>query len=151
VRWTGFVGRGIKKNRGGGLMILRPCLVALAVILLTGVAQAIAAECPVKSNQMEDIIAALNGATDCDSAMKLFEACEYGTSGDTQFGAAVEKKCEAAFLTQLKPGAKRTYQRELAACDRKYRNKPGTMNISFTAFCRAEVAQRHSHQGRNVR
>jgi hypothetical protein len=31
-------------------------------------------------------------------------------------------------------------------CDRKYQNEEGTMYRSFTAFCRAEVAQRFSRQ-----
>jgi len=34
----------------------------------------------------------------------------------------------------------------MRACDRKYRNESGTMYLSFTAFCRAEVAQRYSRQ-----
>ena len=42
--------------------------------------------------------------------------------------------------------AKLSYQRELRVCDRKYRNKSGTMYISATAFCRAEVAQRYSRR-----
>ena len=41
---------------------------------------------------------------------------------------------------------KQAYQREMRVCDRKYRNKSGTMYLSFTAFCRAEVAQRHSQR-----
>jgi hypothetical protein len=67
-------------------------------------------------------------------------------SGDLQFGAVVEKKCEADFLDHLKAPQKLTYQRELRVCDRKYRNESGTMYISFAAFCRAEVAQRYSRQ-----
>jgi hypothetical protein len=31
-------------------------------------------------------------------------------------------------------------------CDRKYQNEEGTMYRSFTAFCRAELAQRFSRQ-----
>jgi hypothetical protein len=34
----------------------------------------------------------------------------------------------------------------MRVCDRKYRNQSGTMYLSFTAFCRAEVAQRYSRQ-----
>ena len=41
---------------------------------------------------------------------------------------------------------KKAYQREMQVCDRKYRNESGTMYISFTAFCRAEVAQRYSQK-----
>ncbi|UPK35745.1 hypothetical protein IVB18_48805 [Bradyrhizobium sp. 186] len=124
-------------------MRLRSCLAGLALVLLGGVAHA-AEECPAKSTSMDDIVAVLNAAPGCDRAMKLFEACAYGASGDVQFGEVVEKKCEADFLRPLKPPQKLSYQRELRACDRKYRNKSGTMYLSATAFCRAEVAQRYS-------
>lgn len=126
-------------------MRLRSCLAGLALVLWGGAAHA-AEECPAKSTSMEDIVAVLNAAPSCDRAMKLFEACAYGASGDVQFGEAVEKKCEADFGGQLKPPQKLSYQRALGACDRKYRNKSGTMYISATAFCRAEVAQRYSQR-----
>jgi hypothetical protein len=127
-------------------MRLRSCLAGLALVLLGGAAQAATEECPAKSTSMDDIIAVLNAVPSCDRAMKLFEACEYGTSGDVRFGQVVEKKCEADFLGHLKPLQKPSYQRELRVCDRKYRNKSGTMYLSFTAFCRAEVAQRYSRR-----
>jgi hypothetical protein len=101
---------------------------------------------PTKTSQMDDVIAVLNEAPSCDRAMKLFEACEYGASGDVQFGAIVEKKCEADFLSRLKAPQKQAYQRAMRVCDRKYRNESGTMYVSFTAFCRADVAQRYSRQ-----
>jgi hypothetical protein len=130
-------------------MRLRSCLAGLALVLLQsflGGAAYAAEECPAKSSSMDDIIAVLNAAPNCDRAMKLFEACAYGASGDVQFGEAVEKTCEADFLKDLKPAQKPGYQRELQACDRKYRNKSGTMYLSATAFCRAEVAQRYSRR-----
>jgi hypothetical protein len=95
---------------------------------------------------MDDIITALNKTSGCDAAMKVFAACEHGASGDVDFGAVVEKKCEADFLVRLKASEKLSYQREMRVCDRKHRNESGTMYLSFTAFCRAEVAQRYSHR-----
>ncbi|WP_311976924.1 hypothetical protein [Bradyrhizobium diversitatis] len=129
-------------------MLSRSCLVGLALLVLEGALRgaAYAEECPAKSTSMDDVIAVLNAAPGCGPAMKLFEACAYGASGDAQFGEVVEKKCEADFVGQQKPPQKLSYQRELQACDRKYRNKSGTMYISATAFCRAEVAQRYSQQ-----
>jgi hypothetical protein len=118
---------------------------ALAVVLALSAGDASAADCPAKSTSMDDIVAALNASPGCDAAMKVFEACEYGASGDVDLGAVVEKKCEADFLARLKVSEKLSYQRQLRVCDRKYRNQSGTMYLSFTAFCRAEVAQRHSH------
>jgi hypothetical protein len=99
---------------------------------------------------MDDVIAALNEAPNCDRAMKVFEACEYGTSGDIRFGAVVEKKCERDFLPRLTEPQKHPYQREMRACDRKYRNEEGTIYRSFTAFCRAEVAQRYRQKARKL-
>ena len=99
---------------------------------------------------MDDIIASLKAAKGCDAAMKVFEACEYGASGDVQFGEVVEKKCEADFLGKADAAKKQAYKRELGVCDRKYRNQSGTMYISFTAFCRAEVAQRYSQAVRKA-
>lgn len=124
---------------------------AASAALLVSVASAFAEGCPAKSTHMDDIIAALNEAPSCDRAMKVFEACEYSASGDVQFGAVVEKKCEADFLKRLKPPQTRTYQRELRACDRKYEHQSGTMYLSFAAFCRAEVAQRYAQQALKAR
>jgi hypothetical protein len=126
-------------------MQFRNGLAVLAVALVLA-ASARAEDCPAKSTQMDDIIAALNAARSCDAAMKVFQACEYGASGDVQFGEVVEKKCESDFLAKLQAKQKAAYQREMGVCDRKYRNQSGTMYISFTAFCRAKVAQRHSRQ-----
>jgi hypothetical protein len=102
--------------------------------------------CPVKSTMMDDIIAVLDQAPGCERARKMFEACEYGTSGDVQFGAIVEQKCEGDFLARLKDPEKQLYQREMRVCDRKYRNESGTVYRSFTAFCRADVARRYSRR-----
>jgi hypothetical protein len=80
--------------------------------------------------------------------MKVFEACEYGASGDVQLGAAVEEKCEAEFLSRLKTSQKQAHQRQPRVRNRKYQNQSGTMYLSFTAFCRAEVAQKFAHKQR---
>jgi len=107
-------------------------------------------KCPAKSTLFDDIIASLNEAKGCDAAMKVFGACEYTASSDLQFGEVVEKKCEADFLDKANASKKQAYQRELGACDRKYRNESGTMYRSFTAFCRAEIARRYSRQARKI-
>jgi hypothetical protein len=124
----------------------KPCLALLAVALSLATQPANAADCPAKSSMMDDIIAALDDASGCDRAIKIFQACEYGTSGDIRFGAVVEKKCEADFLGHLREPQERAYRHELRLCDRKYAKEQGTMYRSFTAFCRAEVAQRYSRR-----
>jgi hypothetical protein len=127
-----------------------PWLAALTLVLLVAAAPARTEDCPAETSQMDDIIVALNKTPSCDRAMKVFEACEYGASGDVQFGAVVEKKCESDFLAGLKTPKKQAYQRAMRGCDRKYQNESGTMYRSFTAFCRAMVAQRYSQQALKV-
>ena len=135
-------------------MTLKSALAAIALVLglvlALGPAKAAQMAGPAKSTQMDDIIASLNAAKGCDAAMKVFQACEYVASGDVQFGEVVEKKCEADFLDKANASKKQAYKRELGVCDRKYRNQSGTMYISFTAFCRAEVAQRYSQRMRKA-
>jgi hypothetical protein len=120
----------------------------LAVLVSLSGGPALAAVCLDKSMTLDEIVEAINASPGCERAMKLFQDCEFGTSGDIHLGAAVEKKCEGNFLGRLKAAQKQTYRRELSVCDRKYRNESGTMYRSFTAFCRAEVAQRYSQRAR---
>jgi hypothetical protein len=127
-------------------MIAKSILAGMAVILSFSAGPALAAVCLGKSMTLDEIIDAINAAPGCERAMKLFEACEYGTSGDILLGAAVEKKCERDFLARLKQPQRHLYQSEMRVCDRKYRDEEGTMYRSFTAFCRAEVAQRYSRR-----
>ncbi len=121
-------------------------LLAVAAVLSVGVVPAAAEDCPVKSIEMDEIIAALNAATDCDASMKLFEACQFGSTADVQFGAVVEKKCEAGFRSRLKPSQQRGYEDQLGRCDSKYADKQGTMWRSASAVCRASVSQRYAHK-----
>jgi hypothetical protein len=127
-------------------MRFKPCLAAFTVALSLAAAPALASICLGKSMTLDENIDAINATPGCERAMKLFEACEYGTSGDIHLGAAVEKKCERDFLARLKPPQRHLYQSEMRVCDRKYLNEEGTMYRSFTAFCRAEVAQRYSRR-----
>jgi len=127
-------------------MLLRSGLVGLAVVLSVAAAPALSAVCLDKSMTQDEIIAAINAEPGCEQAMKLFQDCEYGASGDVLLGAAVETKCEADFLSGLKGSQKKVYAGELGRCDRKYQNESGTMYRSFTAFCRAEVSQRYSQK-----
>jgi hypothetical protein len=123
-----------------------PSAAVLAVIVSFSAGPALAAVCLDKSMTMDEIVDAITATPGCERAMKLFKDCEFGTSGDIQLGAAVERKCEGGFLSRLKAPQKQAYQHEMRVCDRKYRNESGTMYRSFTAFCRAEVAQRYSQR-----
>jgi len=127
-----------------------PATAVLAALLSAGGSPALSAVCLDKSMAPEEIVDAINASPDCDRAMKVFEDCETGASGDIQLGAAVEKKCEADFLSGFNASRKKAYAGQLDRCDAKYRNKSGTMYRSFTAFCRAQVSQRYSRQARKA-
>ncbi|VIO64988.1 hypothetical protein CI1B_00820 [Bradyrhizobium ivorense] len=127
-------------------MHLRSWLAGLAVVLSLAASPAHAAVCMNTSMTLDAIVEAINATKGCAAALKLFTDCAFGASGDVQLGEAVEKKCEADFLSGLKGAQKKTYAGELGRCDRKYRNESGTMYRSFTAFCRAEVSQRYSQK-----
>ena len=120
--------------------------VLLAVVLSVAGTPARAMVCMDKSMTLDEVVAAIGDQKSCESAMKLAQDCQLTASGDVQLGAAVEKKCEADFMPGLSTARKQAYQREMRVCDRKYRNKSGTMYLSFTAFCRAEIAQRYSQR-----
>jgi hypothetical protein len=127
-------------------MRIGPGVAALAVFCSVAAAPAFAAVCLDRSMTIDEIADAINRTPSCERAMKLAQDCSLGSGGDTELGAAVEKKCESDFLSGLKPPRKAAYKRELGVCDRKYRDQSGTMYVSFTAFCRAEVAQRYSRR-----
>jgi hypothetical protein len=119
---------------------------ALAVVLSVAGTPARAMVCMEKSMTLDEVVDTIGAQKDCESAMKLFQDCQLTASGDVQLGAAVEKKCEADFMPGLNTAQKQAYRREIRVCDQKYRNKSGTMYLSFAAFCRAEVAQRYSQR-----
>lgn len=121
-------------------------LAVLAVGLSVAGAPAHGMVCTETSMTLDEVVDTINKQKSCQSAMKLFQDCQSTASGDVQLGAAVEKKCEADFMPGLNTAQQRAYKREMRVCDQKYRNKSGTMHLSFAAFCRAEVAQRHSQR-----
>jgi hypothetical protein len=127
-------------------MRLGSVVAGLALVHALGSGPALAAVCLHKSMTLDEIVDTIKAAHGCDRAMKVFAACELVASGDVDLGAAVEKKCEGNFLARLQAPQKIAYRREMRACDRKYRNESGTMYLSFTAFCRAMVAQRYSRR-----
>jgi hypothetical protein len=130
-------------------MIAKTVVAGMVVVLSLDVGPAFAAVCLGKSMTSDQIVETINAAPGCDYAMKVFDACQLSTSGDVDLGAAVEKKCEGD-LSKLKAAETQAYRREMQVCDLKYRNQSGTMYRSFTAFCRAEVAQRYSRQARKA-
>jgi hypothetical protein len=123
---------------------------SLAVVLSLSAAPALATICLGKTMTSDEIVDVINAAPGCGRAMKIFEDCAYTSSGDIRLGAAVEKKCEADFRGRLGRREKQAYQRKMRVCDHKYDNESGTMYRSFTAFCRAEVAQRYSREARKT-
>ena len=127
-------------------MLSKTVLAAVAVVLSVAGTPARAMVCMDKSMTLDEVVDTISTEKSCESAMKVFKDCQLTASGDVELGAAVEKKCEADFKPGLSVAQTQAYKREMRVCDGKYRNKSGTMYLSFTAFCRAEVAQRYSHQ-----
>jgi hypothetical protein len=127
-------------------MLSKCCLAALAIVLSVAGHPARAMVCMDKSMTLDEVADTISAQKSCESAMKVFRDCELTASGDVELGAAVEKKCEADFKPGLSAAQTQAYKREMRVCDGKYRNKSGTMYLSFTAFCRAEVAQRYSQR-----
>ena len=127
-------------------MLSKCSLAALAVVLSVAATPARAMVCMDTSMTLDEVAGAISTQKSCESAMKVFRDCELTASGDVQLGAAVEKKCEADFKPGLSAAQTQAYKSEMHACDIKYRNKSGTMYQSFTAFCRAQVAQRYSQR-----
>jgi hypothetical protein len=127
-------------------MLSRSGLAVLAVVLSVASTPARAMVCMEKSMTLDEVVDTIGAQKGCESAMKVFQDCQLTASGDVRLGVAVEKKCEADFMPGLNIARKQAYQREMRVCDRKYRNKSGTMYLSFTAFCRAEIAQRYSQR-----
>jgi hypothetical protein len=127
-------------------MLSKCCLAAVAIVLSVAATPARAIVCMDTSMTLDEVVDAISAQKGCQSAMKLAQDCQLTASGDVDLGAAVEKKCEADFKPGLNAAQTQAYKREMHACDVKYRNKSGTMYLSFTAFCRAEVAQRYSER-----
>jgi len=118
----------------------------MSLVVSLGAGPARAAVCRDTSMTLDEIVDAIRAIPGCGQAMKLFQDCEFGASGDVDLGAAVERKCERDFLAGLTAPRKTAYQRKMRVCDAKYRNQSGTIYLSFTAFCRAEAAQRYSRR-----
>ena len=127
-------------------MLSKCCLAVLAVVLSVAATPVRAMICMDTSMTLDEVVDTISTQKGCESAMKVFKDCELTASGDVQLGAAVEKKCEADFKPGLSAAQTQAYKRQMHACDIKYRGKSGTMYLSFTAFCRAEVAQRYSQR-----
>ena len=127
-------------------MLSKRYLAALAIVMSVAATPARAMVCMDKSMTLDEVADTISSQKSCESAMKVFRDCELTASGDVQLGAAVEKKCEADFKPGLSAAQTQAYKGEMHACDIKYRNRSGTMYLSFTAFCRAEVAQRYSQR-----
>jgi hypothetical protein len=105
-----------------------------------------AAICQGKSMTLDEIADVLKAASSCDASMKIFQDCSLSSSGDLRLGDAVRERCEVDFLSKLQTPQKHVYEREVKACNGKYRDQSGTMYRSWEGFCAAEVAQRYSQR-----
>ncbi len=134
-------------------MIVKSALAGMAVVVSLGADPALAAVCLDRSMTLGEIVDAINATPGCEGAIKLFEACELGSSGDIGLGAAVEKKCEADFLVRLKAPQRQAYRREMRVCDRKYENSPVRCTVRSPPFAgpRSPSVTRAGRLSRNDR
>ena len=102
-------------------MPVRPCLALVAFLL---VAPAHAADCPV-ARDVDAITAAIEKAASCAAAQKVFDSCAFGASIDSAFAGTVVDKCEKDFLTKLELDPRKSYDRQKAACEKKYDPQEG--------------------------
>ncbi len=123
-------------------MVYRSVLCLSAFMVLSSAV--LAEECP--ALDLEEQAEFLSKAPSCDQAMKRFEACQRGSSGDLRLGEVVIKTCEGAFLSKLSKPDRSAYDRKIKACWHKYAKKSGTMYRSFEAFCAAQVAQNYARR-----
>jgi hypothetical protein len=120
---------------------------SIAMVASLGLAApAHASICQGKSLSLDETVAVIKAEPTCNASMRLFQDCSYSASGDVSLGRAVREKCEADFLAKLKAPQKKIYQLEQQACLRKYAHESGTMYVSWSAFCGAELAQRYSRR-----
>lgn len=130
-------------------IVLSASILNLAMVASLGfAAPAHASICQGKSLSLDETVAVIKAEPTCDASMKLFQDCSYSASGDVSLAAAVREKCEADFLPKLSTPQKQIYQRGQQACLRKYVHESGTMYVSWSAFCGAELAQRYSQRAR---
>ena len=116
----------------------RRLLPALAT-LLAFAQQIAAAECPVAG--AEATSDAIEQASSCAKAAEIYNLCRWGSSMDIRFADAAIKKCEADFVSTLKPQQRRSYDRAKTRCGRKYARESGTLYRSFEASCSVELAK----------
>jgi hypothetical protein len=123
---------------------MKPLIASLAVLAVLASSAAFAADdrCPIESLSIADIKQGISDAPTCDAALKMFQKCSVGTSGDVGIGAVVTEKCEAMFEGKLSAQQKAAYSRAKRVCDTKYAREDGTMYRSFEAFCRAQAAHK---------
>ncbi len=93
---------------------------------------------------MDKVSAAIRATTSCQNAAELATACAMGASGDVTLASAAEHKCGLDFWNKLSAQEKKIYNHIQSKYNDKYKNKDGTMYISFNAFCRLDVAKLYS-------
>jgi hypothetical protein len=108
-----------------------------------GIRKPASIECPVafpSENYVDDVEKAINATTSCENAKEMAEACGMGSSIDRDITIVAERKCNLDFYSRLSKSEVSIFEGLQNKCNDKYKNSQGTMYISFTAFCRLNVA-----------
>lgn len=95
---------------------------------------------PAEKTGGDGLLDALNRSSSCQSALKTYEDCEWGSSADTNFSAVVVTKCEGDFISKLNPVELKNYADRMQLCAYRYSMSQGTLYMSMAATCQAETA-----------
>lgn len=116
------------------------CLGIMCLAIAVSCSAARAADCPFEPLEREKIVAAIAGAASCPAAFDVMNSCLTAAGGDVELANTVIEKCEKEFLGALDAKGKAAYDKERAACAKKYEGQEGTMYVSFTVTCEAKAA-----------
>jgi hypothetical protein len=123
-------------------------LFGLAAMVLHAVSAFAVERCPVSDKEaekaggyVEAVLAAVRSASNCERAVAIVEACQFGDSQTNRLLEVVERKCEPLFLPIATAAVKTAYKKAQERCDLIAEKNPGTMYQSFAAVCRAEKAR----------
>lgn len=120
----------------------KACLAVLGILVS---APALAQDsCPVPGGDAEKIVAAINGASSCWSAVSLTRSCSFGTGVDIGLTSAAITLCEKDFA-KITRSERAMYTHLTRRCEKKYARERGSMYRAAAAFCRMDVAATFSN------
>jgi uncharacterized protein len=123
------------------LLILTLLLSALVLTEIPSAAAEISGcSGPSENTGGETLGDALANSRSCQSALKTYRDCTWGSSADTGFSAIVVGKCEQDFIKKLNAAEMQNYADRMQLCAYRYSMVQGTLYMSIAATCQADLA-----------